>query len=693
MPIFTHANQWILETSSTAYALGINDAGLLVHSYWGKRLADLAAYPSPPNPVGWASFTNAAHLTPEEFPTYTGMKFTEPAMMVHFTDGVRDFVPVFERGEIEDGATPVLHLHLRDVHYPLRLSLHYRVHAATDLIERWASLKNFGVEPVQITRFFSACWHLPAGQGYHLSHLTGRWNDEFHLRQEELTHGVKVLESRRLTTSHHHNPWFTVDRGTTSEDFGEVWFGTLSWSGNWKLAAEVTDFDSARIHLGLNDWDFAWDLQPGETFTTPGSIAGYTQRGTGAASHALHTHIRTQVLPHGTAIHPILYNSWEATQFDVTESGQIKLTRLAASLGVELFFVDDGWFHGRTSDKKGLGDWWPDEHKFPHGLSPLIKEVNALGMDFGLWVEPEMVNPDSELYRANPDWIIHFPTRERSLGRNQCILNLGKPEVQDFIFQSLDNLLSQNNIRFIKWDMNRNVSEPGWQDAPGDPRELWVRYVQGLYHVWGTLRTRHPNVLWQSCSGGGGRADLGILRLADQIWPSDNTHPLERLRIQYGFSQLFPANVMEAWVTDMGGREFPLTFRFHVSMCGVLGLGADLTRWTEEDNLVAQQMISQYKEIRPIVQQGRQYRLHTPQGEGGFWAVEYLSGNGEAVLFAFNTGEGTRKFHLTLRGMDPSADYKVPSFTHPRSGAELMQSGVQVTLGKYQSICWKINRF
>ena len=273
-------------------------------------------------------------------------------------------------------------------------------------------------------------------------------------------------------------------------------------------------------------------------------------------------------MPHGNTLHKVLFNSWETTAFDVNASSQAEFAEIAAEMGVELFVMDDGWFHGRKDDHAGLGDWWPDEKKFPDGLSPLIERVNELGMDFGLWIEPEMVNPDSELYRQHPDWVIHFPTRPRTESRHQLILNMAKPEVQEYVINKIDRLLAENNITFIKWDMNRNVSEPGWPDAPGEPRELWVRYVQGLYRVWETLRQRHPHVTWQSCSGGGGRADLGILRFADQIWVSDNTVPTARLAIQAGFSHVFPASTMEAWVTDISEEFLPLEFRFHVSMCG-----------------------------------------------------------------------------------------------------------------------------
>jgi alpha-galactosidase len=293
----------------------------------------------------------------------------------------------------------------------------------------------------EIERVFSAEWHLPPGDTYRLTHLTGRWLDEMHIRREPLVQGIKVLESRRLTTSHHNNPWFAIDTGSADENQGDVWFGVLAWRGNWKLAAEVTDMQSTRVNLGLNDWDFAWRLQPGETFTTPSALGGYTPDGFGSASRKLHDFIRDHVLPHGKTVHKILYNSWEATTFNVDVESQSRLAELAAKMGIELFVMDDGWFHGREDDHAGLGDWWPDEKKFPQDLPPLIQKVNALGMEFGLWVEPEMVNPNSELYRAHPDWVIHFPSRQRTEGRNQLILNMARDEVKEHIFGVPNNFI------------------------------------------------------------------------------------------------------------------------------------------------------------------------------------------------------------------------------------------------------------
>ncbi|MBB6097841.1 alpha-galactosidase [Deinobacterium chartae] len=682
---------WVLETRTAAYSLGLDPDGRLVHTYWGPRLPRSEDYPRPPAVTEWASFNHPAHLALEEYPGYGAPKYIEPALKLSFADGTRDVVLRYDSAE-QDGND--LRVHLRDAVYPLTVTLHYRVHPEHDLIERWTRFENGGSAPVTLERVFSAQWHPPQREDYRLSHLTGRWLDEFRLQRETLPQGVTVLESRRLTTSHHHNPWFALDDGTALEESGEVWFGALAWSGNWKLIAERTDFGNVRIGLGLNDWDFAWRLGGGESFETPPAVAGYTPGGFGAASRALHRYIRDRVLPRPQEPRKVLYNSWEATLFDVDERSQAELAELAAEMGIELFVVDDGWFNGRNSDRAGLGDWWPDPAKFPQGLNPLIERVQALGMQFGLWIEPEMVNPDSELYRAHPDWVIHFPRRERTEARNQLILNLGRRDVQDHLIATLDRLLAEHDIRFIKWDMNRNVSEPGWPEAPGDPRELWARYVHGLYRVWGTLAERHPQVVWQSCSGGGGRADLGILRLADQIWVSDNTHAAARLQIQEGFSQVFPASTMEAWVTDADRGRLPLEFRFHVSMMGNLGVGGHLARWTPEEREVARAQIALYKRIRPLVQFGDLYRLRSAHA-GAFSAVQYVSQDrSEAVLFAFRTHlprPGALP-PLRLRGLDPQARYLLEGEDEPRSGAAWMNAGLRLTLEDFSSAVLCLSR-
>jgi alpha-galactosidase len=715
MPIHTSTNRWVLETQHTAYAFGLNSAGLLTHHYWGARLPRLADYPIPADPAGFASTDGFDHFIPEEFPGYAGTKYIDPCLKVTFVDQVRDVVLRFVDFSIQpsspalppmgEGSLPPspvgrgaggegeLTIRLQDVYYPLTVTLHYRPHPDYDLIERWVTLENLGSEPIHVERIFSAKWTLPPGDDYSLTHMVGRHVDEFNLWREPLTPGLKTIESRRLIPSHRAAPWFAIDRAA-SEDAGEVWFGTLAWSGNFRISAEVTEFASTRVSIGLNDWDFGWKLQPGEPLVTPAAISGYTQNGFGGASRQLQAYVRDEILPHGQVPHKILYNSWEATLFDVDEASQSALAEIAAKMGIELFVMDDGWFHNRNWDNAGLGDWWPDQKKFPNGLGGLIEKVNSLGMDFGLWVEPEMVNPDSDLYRAHPEWVIHFPTRARTESRNQLILNMARTDVQDYILGVLDKLLTENKISFIKWDMNRAASEPGWPDAPGDQRELWVRYVWGVYRVWGELRQRHPDVIWQSCASGGGRADYGILRLADQVWISDNTEATARLHIQEGYSQYMPAITMEAWVTDWDEGVVPLEFRFHVSMCGALGVGGNLIKWSDSERELAAECIRQYQQIRPVVQLGVQYRLLSAQ-KNAVSALQYVSQDqAEGVLFVFrvHTPEKFNIPQIHLRGLEPEALYSVEGCGEPRSGLAWMEVGLKVELKNLQSRVLRIQK-
>jgi alpha-galactosidase len=390
----------------------------------------------------------------------------------------------------------------------------------------------------------------------------------------------------------------------------------------------------------------------------------------------------------------VLYNSWEATTFAVNEAGQAELAEKAARLGVELFVMDDGWFGQRNDDHAGLGDWYVNPQKFPHGLGPLIAKVNGLGMKFGLWVEPEMVNPDSDLYRKHPDWAIHFPGRPRTEGRNQLVLNMARDDVKEHIFGLLDRLVSGNNIAFLKWDMNRHFSEPGWPDAPeGEQKEIWVKYVNNVYEIIDRLRARHPNLEIESCSGGGGRVDLGILTRVDEVWTSDNTEAFDRLRIQDGFTAAYPPKVMMDWVTDvpnMNGRSTPLKYRFLVAMMGALGIGSNLNQWAEPDFKLAAGMIGQYKRIRGTVEEGKLYRLASPR-EGELTANQYVSEDGrQAVLFAFLRSQQLNRAvpAIYLDGLDERATYRVTATDDKladklevASGAALMHRGLNLKLG------------
>lgn len=379
----------------------------------------------------------------------------------------------------------------------------------------------------------------------------------------------------------------------------------------------------------------------------------------------------------------MLYNSWEATGFAVSEDGQARLAELAAQIGVECFVVDDGWFTGRNNDRAGLGDWTPDPVKFPRGLTPLIGRVQALGMRFGLWVEPEMVNPDSDLYRAHPDWVYHFANRARTQRRNQLVLNLARPDVADWVFRTLDGLLSANDIGFVKWDMNRPFAEPGWPEQAGrNPERIWTEHVRNLYAILDGLGAAHPGTDFESCSGGGGRVDLGILGRVQQVWTSDNTDAWDRVAIQEGFTQVYPAQVMAAWVTDspnfLTGRRLPLSFRFHVAMAGALGIGGDLLRWDAAELAEAARLVAVYKEIRPVIQRGSLYRVASARTDP-VGASEYLSADGSEVVVLCWWGPGQlggRLFRVRLAGLDPDARYADAGTGAEHLGSALMNVGL-----------------
>jgi len=696
---------WLLTTRQSSYAMGVAADGALRNLYWGAplwRIDDLAAAP---NVRDRSSFDPRQMLENEEYPGWGGPRYYEPALKVSRPDGDRDLVLHYASHRLDGNE---LHITLKDIHDPIEVTLHYRVYPEQSIVRRSATIRNGTAKPLTIDSAQAAAWYLPPGEGYQLTYLTGRWAAETQINHEPIHEGAKVLESRKGHTSHNFNPWFAIDTGDAHEDSGRVWFGALAWSGNWRITVEQTPYRQVRVTGGFNPFDFAYPLKHGESLETPAFFAGYSDAGFGGASRTMHRFEREQIFPGGltSRLRPVLYNSWEATTFAVDEPGQKALADKAAKLGVELFVMDDGWFGARNNDRAGLGDWTVNPKKFPNGLKPLIEHVNGLGMDFGLWVEPEMVNANSDLYRAHPDWVIHFQDRPRSELRNQMVLNLARPDVRDYIFGVLDKLASDYNIRYFKWDMNRSVSEPGWPEAgPVEERKLWVDYARNLYDIIDRLRAKHPKLEIESCSGGGGRVDLGILQRVDEVWTSDNTEAFDRLRIQEGFSMAYAPKIMSAWVTDvpnMNGRSTPLAYRFLVMMQGALGVGANLNKWTDQDTATATKMIALYKRIRPTVQTGDLYRLFSPR-TNDLTANEYVAADGkQAVVFAFRHAQqySLAAPAIRLHGLDEKAMYKLESTDgklqerQPQlSGAYLMRVGLNVNLrGDYDATAIVLER-
>ncbi|MDX3585846.1 alpha-galactosidase [Streptomyces europaeiscabiei] len=667
---------WLLTGPRSSYALRLTENDELLHLHWGPRitLADVEELAARQQLPYWPF--EAPVDGHEEYPVEGGPRFTRPALSVR-TDERRGTEWTFREYEADGDE-----LRLRFTDDGLGITLHYRLR--DDVIERWVTLVNDG-PAVELLRADSATWTLPSRveETWRLSQLHGRWAAESRLLRGDLAYGEKVIGSRRGHTGHQHLPWVALDTDAT-EERGEVYGCALGWSGSWRIA--VAQLADARVQItGGAGYDESGllRLDTGETFTTPVFAGLWSDAGFGGASRAWHAYQRTYIIPDADQDRPVLFNSWEATEFDISEEQQGTLARRAAAIGVELFVVDDGWFGARTSDRAGLGDWTPNPDRFPKGLKPLADYVHALGMQFGIWVEPEMVNPDSELYRAHPEWAQFQPGRKRTELRNQLVLNLAREDVQEYLWERLDALLSSAPIDYVKWDFNRCFTDAGWPGEPY-PQKLWVEHVRAFYALLDRLRAAHPGVAFESCSGGGGRIDLGVMARTDQVWTSDNTDPLDRLAIQHGFSQIHPARTMAAWVTDspnnqLNGRVSSLRFRFVSAMAGVLGVGGDLTEWTEEELAEAGSWVGLYKEIRPVVQRGDLYRLRPPTG--GLSAVQYVHGD-EVVVLAWLQAQhyGEPSAPLRLRGLDPTETYECRETGEMHRGAVLLHHGLRTGL-------------
>lgn len=686
--------------NSSYYAFQVDEQGRLVHLGWGLRPAEAQATDLisgrnhfEPYDLPWSFITQ---FRPDEILTYGDVTTYGITLKASFpTDGlpIRDLRLRYMSHEVVAEARPglapataptrpTLRVCLQDPAQPVQVIACYRPAPDQDLIERWLELKNVGDQPITFEVCHFASLHLPAGFS-ELTTLSGSWAREFTPTRRPLTIGSQTIESRSLQTSHHHNPFFLLTRpGQASEEYGLVYFGALAYSGSWQLVFEQLPTWHIRVHGGYNPFDSELVLAPGQSHCTPAFVAGVSPEGWGGASRRLHAFAQQWLLAAGRQPRPVLYNSWEATYFNLSQENQIELARKAAAIGVELFCLDDGWFGARRNDTAGLGDWRVSPQAFPNGLEPLIAEVQRLGMRFGLWVEPEMVNPDSDLYRQHPDWVLHFPGRERTQSRNQLILDFGRPEVVDYIYHSLEALASQYAISFFKWDMNRLATEPG--SVVG--KAIWYQHVAAVYQIMDRLRQKHPHLDIQSCSGGGGRADLGILGRTEQIWISDNTDAFDRTRIQEGFSLAYPAQTMEAWVTHhhnhITQRLTPLSLRFDVAMRGVLGIGSSLNELSQSELAEYAQYIAFYKRIRHLVQGGRLYRLQRLE-EFGASIVQYVAENGQEAVYSLVVHDhqvGTFRPNPPLKGLRPGVTYTIRDWgdreLQQATGYQLMTLGL-----------------
>lgn len=632
---------WIIHTKSSAYQILITTGGNVKPTFYGSG-----------EQVDFKQRNNKWTEKIDEVPVRGGYPFKTPALEVIFDDKVRDADLEYVNGEVVTiDERPTLKITQKDRFYPLQVVSYIRVLEEFDILEKWLEVTNTAKKGnIKIENLQSASIVLPADQ-YVLTHLAGGPESEFQFQETLLTAGLKTIQNKTFK-SVFNAPWFMVRPKSADKETGYVWFGSLHYSGNWQLNFDQTFNSTLQILGGINYWDTSWDLKPGLTFQTPKFSVGFTKNGAEGAAQSMSGYIRKTVLPvvHRNDLRPILYNSWFSTFYAVEENQQLALARTAKELGAEIFVIDDGWFKGRTTSDAGLGDWEVDKIKFPNGLGSLIKKVNDMGLDFGIWVEPENVVRKSDVYQAHPDWTLNFPNRK---GTNyRLFLNLGKEEVYQYLLKSLSKLLQENNIKFIKWDQNTYLSEPGWPDASeGMQREVRIRFIANLYRLIDELKAKFPNVWFESCASGGGRVDLGMLSRMDQAWVSDNVDPLDRIFMHYGYLSGLPANTMVSWVMQREKHQpASLDFLFDVSMAGVLGVGSDIRKWTEAEKAIAKKKIAEYKIIRPLVQQGILNRLVSPFEENRC-ALQYTSSDKDSsVLISYNMAEYLAASQFTSRG-------------------------------------------
>ncbi|WP_322399887.1 alpha-galactosidase [Massilia luteola] len=715
-----------LRTPSTSYILQVLAGGMLAHVYWGRRLHS-ASWPGMRN--GHEDAVAPAHADlgdrdfspntqPQEFPGYGTGDFRHPAYQVRLANGttVTDLRYASHRivagkPRLEglpatyvegNGEATTLEITLRDAPSGLVAVLSYTAFAGHDAIARSVRFTNDGRTPLRLARAYSAAVDFPHAN-FELLHLSGDWAREREIVRRRLEPGMQGIESRRGASGLEHNPFIALLAPGTGEDHGEVYGFSLVYSGSFAARVEVGQYRTARVSMGINDFDFEWLLEPGQSFQAPELVMVYSAAGLDAMSRTYHGLYRSR-LARGTyrdKTRPVLINNWEATYFNFDATKLEAIARAGSDLGIELFVLDDGWFGKRDDDHSSLGDWVVDKRKLPAGLADLAGRVNKLGMQFGLWFEPEMISVNSDLYRAHPDWCLHVPGHDRTEQRHQLVLDLSRKDVCAHVLEAVSAVLRSAPIAYVKWDMNRNMSEIGSSLLPpARQRETAHRYMLGLYGILDTLTSRFPNVLFESCASGGGRFDPGMLYYMPQTWTSDNSDAISRLRIQYATSLVYPLSAMGSHVSAVPnhqvGRVTPLRTRGNVAMSGNFGYELDLTKMGPEDKAEIKRQVAQYKALRGLIQFGDFHRLRSPfEGNDTAWMVVAKDQSEAFVVYVHVLAEANAPLDwLRLRGLDPAAQYVCAADGKTYGGDQLMYAGLILPAmnADFLSTSWHLRR-
>lgn len=643
----------VIETKTTALVYKAGMQNKLVQAWFGEKLANPADY----------EMIFGRH---EAYVPSGTDNLYEPAVRMLHNDGNPSLALVFENAEVSRENENVVKtiISLKDEVYPVSVKLCFRAFYNEDIIESWTEISHSEKKPVTLSNFASSMLQF-SGREYWLTQFHGDWAKEMMMQESQLTSGIKIIDSKLGSRANKFQaPMFFLSlNGPSTETAGNVLAATLAWTGNFQFVFEITETNTLRVISGINPFASEYQLNPGEIFKTPEMIYTFSTSGKGEASRNLHRWAQKYRVLNGEGNRFTLLNNWEATYFDFNEDRLVELFDGAKNLGVDLFLLDDGWFankYPRNNDRAGLGDWQENRQKLPHGLGYLVEQAEAKGIKFGIWIEPEMVNPKSELYENHPDWILKLPNRPEHYSRNQLVLDLSNPQVQKFVFDVVDQLLTKNpGISYIKWDCNREMTNTYSQYLGQNQSHIYIEYVKGFYKVMEDLRKKYPDLPIMLCSGGGGRTDYGAMKYFTEFWASDNTDAFNRIFIQWGYSYFFPANTICNHITTMGSQS--LKFRTDVAMMGKMGWDIRVEEFSEEELAFSQQALKDYNRLKEVIWFGDMYRLVSPYEENRA-ALMYVAGSKEkAVLFCYtmNASRENVTNPVKLQGLDPDKKYEV----------------------------------
>ena len=693
MPV--QAQHVSVNTKNTTLVIDAPDGGSLQFVYYGQRL----------NSDETDQLFNSGTRHWNAYPAYGMDVQRESAISVTHNDGNMTLdLKVASRSTEQDGRSIIQRIRLKDAFYPFIVDICYRTFPDKDIIETWAEFEHNEKGTVLLSQFASAYLPIRYGKVW-ISHLYGTWANEGRLEEEPLTHGMFVIKNKdgtRNSHTSHAEVMFSLD-GQPRENSGRVIGAALCYTGNYKLRVDTDDTNFHHFYAGINEENSSYNLKPGERFITPPLALTYSNEGLSGVSRNYHSWARSYKLMHGNDLRPILLNSWEGVYFDINEEGMDQMMSDISSMGGELFVMDDGWFgdkYPRKNDSSSLGDWTVDTQKLPHGINGLLSSAKRHHIRFGIWIEPEMSNTISELYEQHPEYIVKPTNREPNLGRGgtQVVLDMGNPEVQDLVFHVVDTLMTNYpDIYYIKWDANAPIMNHGSQYLTKDNQShLFIEYHRGLEKVCQRIRSKYPELIIQACASGGGRANYGYLPYFDEFWVSDNTDALQRVYMQWGTSYFFPAIAMASHISAAPNhqtfRSIPLKYRIDVAMSGRLGMEIQPKNMSDKEKDQCRKAISEYKEIRPIVQHGDIYRLQSPYEKLGCASLMYVNPDkSKAVFFWWKTETFVAQQlpRVAMCGLDPNKNYTIHELDridrHPLpyegksfSGAYLMSSGLEI---------------